>query len=76
MFFGSGAGKCKTTIVHQNALFADEFFCEASFLAHHAFISFQNKQFEDVAYFEPYYLKDFVAIKSTKDVLNSRSHKT
>ena len=31
--------------------------------------AFNNKKFEDVAYFEPFYLKDFVAIKPKKSIL-------
>ena len=31
-----------------------------------AYVKYQKKDFEDVAYFEPYYLKDFVVLKSNK----------
>jgi len=33
-----------------------------------AWKAFQEKKFEDLAYFEPFYLKDFVAIVSKKNI--------
>jgi tRNA threonylcarbamoyladenosine biosynthesis protein TsaB len=63
-FFGDGAEKCKSILSHHpNAIFLDHLYpsaCNMITLAEHAF---QNKQFEDIAYFEPFYLKDFVAGK-------------
>lgn len=61
LFFGDGAQKCKETINHENAEFFDGFSPSAKFMAPLANQAFQNKQFENVAYFEPYYLKDFIA---------------
>lgn len=67
VFFGDGAAKCKETLSHQpNALFADNFHPTARSvgkLAHEAFV---QGQVEDIAYFEPFYLKDFVALPSKK----------
>jgi len=66
VFFGNGASKCKDTIQHPNAIFIDDFFCSASGLISLAEKAFQNKSFENLAYFEPYYLKDFVGTKPKK----------
>lgn len=60
-FFGDGSDKCKEVIKHSNAVFLDDIFPTAANMMHIAFDKFQNQQFEDVAYFEPFYLKDFIA---------------
>lgn len=60
-FSGNGAEKCKTMIHHSNARFISEFHASARFMSPLAEKSFEHKAFEDVAYFEPFYLKDFVA---------------
>ena len=61
IFFGDGAAKCKQAITHPNAIFIDNAFPSAGYLVQIAENKFANKEFEDVAYFEPYYLKDFVS---------------
>lgn len=62
IFFGDGAAKCKPMLeANPNAIFLDEIYPSAQFLVHAAEMKFKSKMFEDVAYFEPYYLKDFVA---------------
>lgn len=63
IFFGNGSDKCKSVIKHPNALFLDSVFPSASSIGHLAFKSYQQEIFEDLAYFEPYYLKDFQAGK-------------
>lgn len=65
-FFGDGAAKCKEVINHPNAIFLDGFNPSARGMIALAELKFAAKQFEDVAYFEPYYLKDFVAGKPKK----------
>jgi tRNA threonylcarbamoyladenosine biosynthesis protein TsaB len=66
VFFGDGAEKCKSLYAkHANAIFID-FENSASHLNHLALQKFNDKAFEDVAYFEPFYLKDFVATVSSK----------
>lgn len=62
-FFGDGADKCKAVIKHPNAVFYDNVFPSVSGLVSPAFEKLQKKEFEDLAYFEPFYLKDFVAGK-------------
>ena len=68
-FFGSGMAKCKTAIKSQNALFINDINPLASDMCALAAKRFQTGQFEDVAYFEPFYLKEFVAIVSKNKVI-------
>ncbi len=65
-FFGNGAMKCKDIITHPNAHFIDGIEPLAKWMQPLAERRFLNEQFEDVAYFVPFYLKDFVAIKPKK----------
>lgn len=60
-FFGNGAAKCKTTITHPNAHFIEGIEPLARWMFPLAERRFFENRFEDVAYFVPYYLKDFVA---------------
>lgn len=69
VFFGNGADKCKDVIQHDNAIFVDDIFPLAKNLAPLAEKYFQEDKFVDVAYFEPFYLKDFVATTPKKKVL-------
>ena len=66
MFFGSGADKCNTTIKHPNAIFVNGIEASAKAVGEIAYQKYLNQQFEDVAYFEPFYLKEFVATVSKK----------
>jgi tRNA threonylcarbamoyladenosine biosynthesis protein TsaB len=59
-FIGDGAEKCKAAISHANAQFSGENFNSASNMSKMAFLAFTKGKFEDLAYFEPFYLKDFV----------------
>jgi tRNA threonylcarbamoyladenosine biosynthesis protein TsaB len=61
IFFGNGAGKCRSAITASNAVFDEGFSLSASYLHKPSVNAFRAKQFEDVAYFEPYYLKEFIA---------------
>ena len=63
-FFGNGAKKCMETINHPNAHYIDNIEPLAKWMQPLAEKRFLNEQFEDVAYFVPFYLKDFVAIKA------------
>ena len=65
-FFGNGAGKCKEVITHPNAHFIDGITLDAKYMAPLAERKFLREEWEDVAYFEPFYLKEFVAIKAKK----------
>lgn len=66
VFFGNGADKCKNTITHPNATFIDDIEASANAVGKLAHQKYLNQQFEDVAYFEPFYLKEFVATVSKK----------
>ena len=61
LFFGDGAIKCKEIINNTNAKFIEDIYPSAKDLGALSYQKFVNKDIEDVAYFEPYYLKDFVA---------------
>ena len=65
LFIGDGAGKCADVIKHPNAHFCQ---CnpKASAMLSPAMEAYKEKRFEDVAYFEPFYLKEFVATVSKK----------
>ena len=58
-FFGNGAEKCKNVITHKNALYIDEIKPSAITIGELGLIKLANKDFEDVAYFEPNYFKEF-----------------
>ncbi len=60
-FFGNGAKKCMETIDHPNARYIDGVEPLAKWMMPLAERRFLQEQFEDVAYFVPFYLKDFVA---------------
>ncbi len=59
-FIGDGAEKCKLVLNHQNAHFSSLNFNSATNMSALALQAYNNQNFEDVAYFEPFYLKDFV----------------
>ena len=63
-FFGNGAMKCQSVIQHKNAHFIDGIVPLAKWMFPLAERSLHLGEKQDVAYFEPFYLKEFVAIKS------------
>jgi tRNA threonylcarbamoyladenosine biosynthesis protein TsaB len=64
LFFGDGAEKCKAVLGNNaNAEFLPGFSNSARHMTRRTAEKFRLKEFEDVAYFEPYYLKDFIAGK-------------
>lgn len=69
VFFGDGANKCKEIITHDNAHFLDNFLPSARNMAPISEHLYKKEDFVDVAYFEPFYLKDFVATTPKKKVL-------
>jgi tRNA threonylcarbamoyladenosine biosynthesis protein TsaB len=66
VFFGNGARKVKDVIRHDNAIFVDNVYPLAKNMVPLAEKAFLNGKTEDVAYFEPFYLKEFVATKPKK----------
>ena len=65
LFIGDGAGKCADVIRHPNAQFC-QCWPKASAMLEPAMAALRAEDFKDVAYFEPFYLKEFVATVSKK----------
>lgn len=65
-FFGDGSGKYQNLIISKNAIFDSSIKPTANAVAQIAQEMYNKKQFVDVAYFEPLYLKEFTAVKPTK----------
>ena len=65
LFTGNGAEKFKPLVNHPNAIFAEQL-PHATGMRVIASDMFNKKEFKDVAYFEPFYLKDFIAGKPKK----------
>ena len=65
-FFGNGADKCREKLKSPNAHFIDEIHPLAKWMFPLAERADIRKEYEDVAYFEPFYLKEFVATKPKK----------
>ena len=69
IFFGDGAAKCREVIKRTNSYFADDFRISASYMHRPVYQAFKDCHYEDVAYFEPFYLKDFITSKPRKNIL-------
>ncbi len=65
-FVGNGVEKTKELIKHPNAVFVENKLPSANEMCLLSYNKFQINDIEDTAYFEPYYLKDFVALKPKK----------
>ncbi|MCS6796767.1 MAG: tRNA (adenosine(37)-N6)-threonylcarbamoyltransferase complex dimerization subunit type 1 TsaB, partial [Raineya sp.] len=63
VFFGNGAEKCRKVILHPNAIFLENIYPVAKSMGKLAWQKFQEKAFENLFYFEPYYLKEFLVSK-------------
>lgn len=63
LFFGNGAQKCKEIIKAPNARFIEDIVPRARFIGELAQAKYEAGEFENLAYFEPYYLKEFLAKK-------------
>lgn len=61
LFFGNGAEKCKQHLVNPKAVFQGPLKASARFMQKLAEVKYNKNEFEDVAYFEPFYLKNFIA---------------
>jgi tRNA threonylcarbamoyladenosine biosynthesis protein TsaB len=71
IFFGDGSAKCKEHIRRKNVYFAEDFRISASFMQIPVYQAINNNHFEDVAYFEPFYLKDFITSIPRKNILGN-----
>jgi tRNA threonylcarbamoyladenosine biosynthesis protein TsaB len=69
LFFGNGADKVRDTLQHENAHFIKGLGPSSKQMVPLALKAFKNKHFEDTAYFEPFYLKDFIATIPRRKVL-------
>lgn len=69
LFFGNGAAKCKDSLINSNAVFIDGIYPKATDMVGLAEEAFGKQDFVDVAYFEPFYLKEFVATTPKNKVL-------
>lgn len=69
-FFGDGAAKCETAITSPNACFIDGIYPLAVNMASLSQKAYDDGRFENVAYFEPFYLKEFQATIAKNKVLN------
>ncbi len=69
LFFGSGAEKCRSVITRPGAIFPEERIgCSAAAMREPAIKACSEKRFEDVAYFQPLYLKEFMATRPKKSL--------
>lgn len=62
-FIGNGVEKTKTIIQHKNAVFIENKLPSANEMGTLAFEKYKKNDFENVAYFEPFYLKDFIHLR-------------
>lgn len=63
LFVGDGATKAQTVLNLPSAFYKSEVYPSAEYLIKKALEKAMNKEWEDVAYFEPFYLKDFQGVK-------------
>lgn len=71
LFFGNGAEKCREVITSPQAHFIADVHPLAADMLALSEMAFRRSQFENVAYFEPFYLKEFVATKPKNKVLSN-----
>lgn len=62
VFVGDAVVKARNIILHKNAVFSNERYPSAQQMHDIAFQKFITKNFENIAYFEPFYLKDFIVV--------------
>lgn len=69
LFFGNGADKCRDVLKSENAVFVESIYPRAADMSALAEEAYCNSDFVDTAYFEPFYLKEFVATVPKNKVL-------
>ncbi len=67
LLLGSGAEKCRELLPSPNFIFNTTMVPSAKEMVPLSYAKFCTKDFEDMAYFEPYYLKDFMITKKQKE---------
>jgi len=68
LFCGNGAPKCSEILAHEGFTFIDGIYPSAEYMGELAEAAFNNKQFEDLVYYDPFYLKEFIATTSKKSL--------
>lgn len=71
VFYGDGAAKFKDILKRSNIHFAPEYRISASHMRIPSYQALNAGKFEDVAYFEPYYFKDFITTKPVRNILGN-----
>lgn len=66
IFVGDGAKKAREILQLPNAKYNEDIYPSAQYLIKKSLEKINNKEFEDIAYFEPFYLKDFHGVKKKK----------
>jgi len=68
-YFGDGMPKCKLLLERQtNSVFIDGIYPSARHMCSLVYTKYMNTDFEDLAYFEPFYLKDFMVLKKKTQI--------
>jgi tRNA threonylcarbamoyladenosine biosynthesis protein TsaB len=70
IFFGDGSDKCKDQIIHSNAKFVSDIYAAASEMGAPVYEKFKNQELENLADFEPHYLKEFLIKKPAAKQVN------
>jgi len=66
IFVGDGAKKAREILQLPDAEFNEDIYPSAQYLVKNTLEKIKNKEFEDIAYFEPFYLKEFHGVKKKK----------
>ncbi len=69
ILFGNGANKCKPVLISSSFVYIDDIYTSAQHMAILAQQLYNKSIFADVAYFEPFYLKEFIATVPKNKVL-------
>jgi len=69
VIFGDGSAKCRDVISRSNIVFYDDFRISAAHMQNPVMKAVENNHYEDIAYFEPFYLKDFITSIPRKNIL-------
>ncbi len=68
LFCGNGAPKCKDILANDGFIFMDDIYPSAEFMGELSESAFSASKFEDLVYYEPFYLKEFIATTSKKSL--------
>ncbi|MCH2033897.1 MAG: tRNA (adenosine(37)-N6)-threonylcarbamoyltransferase complex dimerization subunit type 1 TsaB [Tenacibaculum sp.] len=68
LLLGDGSAKCKEVLNRANITYLDDKFPSSKEMAFLSYEKYKKNDIEDVAYFEPFYLKDFIVTPQKKKV--------